>query len=691
MSTPSVVQEPLSSPSSSPASALVFFSIPELTAQVAPYLRKRALGQLRLVSRTLYRAFPMSFDLTLSPLKPALNSTVEWSLITGNHHIIRSLAMDLDGFQSDPRQKQFLQAIFDNFTSQRVSSWSGLERLHITYWGGEEQNVFEKFETIYTEGEKPHRLQVLEEVLVALCTVKELSVAFTATGCLARWFFRLLIRMCSQQPRIQNLSETGCGFNQGSPLSQLRSLGIESRVGSSSKESAVWSDFLDTLRLLPSLNDVRFTNVSFIQPTTVAEPRRLGTGTFDGLTGPFTAMRSLKLADITLSIERLQEFHLLFPSLQELQIVSCTGPFQSALIRRNVEVLPAVPSSSMTTATSASEDAALFPELRKLRIVNKYPGGIGRLVDLVKGRPHLYDLETDISPFSRGDIDDLAEHCSVASINAGQSTPRNRFKRLVIQTDMTTELVQFYGALCFRELESVFFQARQLSERMFPFASTLRSLHLGGATELMRKDEELMLNDILVQLVSLEVFTLDRYLSNYTTFQSLGQDPKTSTRSSSPPIKPPPNQTSQKRRHSFTELSLCLQHPRPQYLLHNSGGRNIDSSSTTPSGSTHESAPSSSSSEQLIFFNPRTAKRAMNYARVNTPRENEFGAFKHKDKNLCLSSLEGQILTRFPSLEKLTVHLHLAVPDPNVTMEEDLRQLAQRHPFVELVIIHGGM
>lgn len=198
---------------------------------------------------------------------------------------------------------------------------------------------------------------------------------------------------------------------------------------------------------------------------------------------------------------------------------------------------------------------------------------------------------------------------------------------------------------------------------MFPFASTLKTLQLGGINELLREDEERLLNDILIQLTNLEVLILDRYLSNYNLFRSLGVDPKTSP--SSPSGKERVGWT-QKRR-CLSELSICLIYPgrgstRLHSGLHSGGGRSINSLS----------AKAFSAESFSIGYLARA------------PREIALEAFKRTDKTLDLNQLEEQVLNRFPGLERLTVHLHAEVGG---AIEEDVKSLMSRHPHAEVRIV----
>lgn len=74
---------------------------------------------------------------------------------------------------------------------------------------------------------------------------------------------------------------------------------------------------------------------------------------------------------------------------------------------------------------------------------------------------------------------------------------------------------------------------------------------------------------------------------------------------------------------------------------------------------------------------------------VQQPREIELSAFKRTDnKSLDLNQLEVQILNRFPSLERLTIHLHRAI-DSGDSSTKDLKQLATRYPYLEIIVLQG--
>jgi len=60
---------------------------------------------------------------------------------------------------------------------------------------------------------------------------------------------------------------------------------------------------------------------------------------------------------------------------------------------------------------------------------------------------------------------------------------------------------------------------------LFPFSSTLRSLHLGGEEHSFDHNRVDDANKILRQLRGLEVLVVERYLDGYELFSGLGHEP----------------------------------------------------------------------------------------------------------------------------------------------------------------------
>ncbi|KAI1296101.1 hypothetical protein EDD11_007539 [Mortierella claussenii] len=239
----------------------------------------------------------------------------------------------------------------------------------------------------------------------------------------------------------------------------------------------------------------------------------------------------------------------MFPNLHALKLQGCKGAWMNELTWYPNDADPLF-SPSFTAANTAN---VLFKELRSLTLWIEFQSSRARLVNLVRGRPHLTSLETDVLPITREDLLELSLYCSQViprnSSDLGQlsvfqsmaietkrkaSVPpvalNNKFKRLAVQTYaspvMSTEALNlFYTAPCFLQLEHVYIQTRDLSMDLFPFAKTLCSLNLGGMDAPLQISERLELNQILRQLPALQILKIERNTESYDIFKGLGRDP----------------------------------------------------------------------------------------------------------------------------------------------------------------------
>ncbi|KAG0002995.1 hypothetical protein BGZ79_001933 [Entomortierella chlamydospora] len=500
-------------PTRSPA--LAVFSIPELAAHIGLYLRPTQRQRLCLVSKTLYVAFPPSLHISMSssflPLsKPPLNSTEIQALVSR----IRGLSLNIHDDQTSQIQIDLLNNVYKHCAT--------LETLNIEYQGKD--------------------VAVLKDVLVILPRIRNLSLTFMDN--------------ITTKIAVQTLVGTRNMISDGNESGCLQSLEID--FGAQGDRYLAWSHLKQLLRSYPDLKSLSLSGVSFWKrtrgpPTSDDDddndndyeeilehdkssqwPRRLR---------QYPKMERLKFNRCTLAEDRLIDMDKLFPWLQTLEIIGCGGTWQTVLERP----LPTPwrhPSAATTPLDSLPQTKYSFSELRRLVIWLEFQSGRSELVNLVRGRPYLSTLETDLLPLRRGGLLALAEYSSdhlsaesttkVATAELekdGDAAPaQNRFKRLGIQTysspPLTTEVLdQFYGSACFKELDYVFMQCRILTMKRFPFAKTLRSLYLGGVEECLSHDEEATLRNILLQLPVLEVLRIDRYIDSYKLFSGLGREP----------------------------------------------------------------------------------------------------------------------------------------------------------------------
>ncbi|KAF9358189.1 hypothetical protein BGX26_002310 [Mortierella sp. AD094] len=506
---------------------IAVFSIPELADHIGLYLRSTQRQKLCLVSKALYAAFPPTLHISMSSSfkpssKPPLNSTEVQALVSR----VRSLSLNIHNDQTNQIQIGLLNTVYKHFAT--------LETLNIEY-----------------QGEK---VTVLKEVLVNLPGIRNLSLTFMA-GVKAKVVMQTLIG-------VRNTTSYG---NESVRLQSLEII-----LGDADRDRYVaWSDFKQLLRSYPDLKSLSLLGLSFWKqlrgpPTSDDDddndddyeevhvemdiedgklsqrPRRLR---------QYSKMERLKFTRCTLAEDRLLGMDKLFPRLQTLEIIGCSGTWQDVLERP----LPTPwrrPSAATTPLDNPPQIKYSFPELRSLIIWLVYQSGRAELVNLVRGRPHLSTLETDLLPLRRGGLLGLAEYSSAPpptepTAKVASAEPEkggdaaggpviaapvlNRFKRLALQTysspSLTTEVLdQFYGSACFRELEYIFMQCRVLTMKRFPFAKTLRSLYLGGEEKNLSHHEEATLKNILHQLPVLEVLRIDRYIDSYRLFSGLGRE-----------------------------------------------------------------------------------------------------------------------------------------------------------------------
>jgi hypothetical protein len=186
---------------------------------------------------------------------------------------------------------------------------------------------------------------------------------------------------------------------------------------------------------------------------------------------------------------------------------------------------------------------------------------------------------------------------------------------------------------------------------LFPFAKTLRSLHIGGEEQSFDHHRANELNEILRQLPALEVLHIERYLDGYEVFSGLGRQPVSSTHSQ------------QKHQGSPYQVNWLNEGP----FLH-----------------------------ELEFF-------------VHRPKANQ-NAIRGKDgpylpvSKICdgtminLGELEQQIVDRFMFLEKLRVRVHAQILLPREDKLERWKKKVwkkrsddgSRTPSIELTLRGGA-
>ncbi|KAF9574001.1 hypothetical protein EC968_007553 [Mortierella alpina] len=421
--------------------------------------------------------------------------------------------------------------------------YKAVQQVHIEYWGT--------------------TIEVIEELLLNLPNLQKLTIVFKAVVDATAVFSSLSARSEAIAEQLDDAeARRSCGYT-------LQSLSI-SHLSDFGHNIVDLNTLVRALQACPQLRTLEMNEMSLSSYQDNASA--FGFGGVERYALP--SMKTLKLTRCTLSEPQLNILDQLFPNLSDLEMSGCAGTWHLAI--RGID--RSTPSTANTEAL-AEEIATrriVFPKLQRLVLwLEQMPLG-ECLWRLVERRPHLSVLETDILSSDRDELFRFARYCSgeemevaqnsphiadsAAALNmdvqssddhemvetaldtqtkgtipgaldfSANSRPRNRFKRLAVQTYVyppltVQEFEQFYGALAFRELEYIFLQTRELSMAMFPYANTLTSLHLGGGKEDIPASEFTKLKQLLWRLPRLEVLKVDRYFDSFEIFEGLGREP----------------------------------------------------------------------------------------------------------------------------------------------------------------------
>ncbi|KAF8938391.1 hypothetical protein EDD21DRAFT_363213 [Dissophora ornata] len=525
------------------SAALRVFSVPELAAYIALYLRPFEQLKLSLISKALRLAFPPALKLSVSSFTFSTETTSDSSKSDKNsdgqvfvssprtiRHLaprVRSLYLELHNGTSDLRQRAMLNVIFESCSES-------LEDLTIRYWGND--------------------TKVLEEVLVNLPGILSLSVHFMAS-INAMEFPKALTKVRRTIRKLATEQEKEQEQDVGKvkkKIHDLKSLKIQSVI----KHYVNWPGFVEMLQSCPELKTLVLKDMSFWRADVSnavegAESWPLGdeaskeeqnTEYFNSTL--FPKLETLKLSKCNIPIEQFWDMDEAFPRLKALIMKGCSGPWLSAMTDHyRPSPLDGV------TATAPATGRVAFAQLRSLTLWIEFQSGRARILSLLNGRPYMETLETDVLPDKRDGLFELAGYSSGSQSSdssiSGDGNPspgtiatkgsdtatriRHKFKRLALQTYVSPaysveELEEFYGAQCFQELEYVYMQIRELSTGLFAFAKTLRHLHLGGESSRLLQHEAMTLNQVLRGLPQLEILKVERYMDSYQAFSGLGRE-----------------------------------------------------------------------------------------------------------------------------------------------------------------------
>ncbi|KAG0290477.1 hypothetical protein BGZ96_006065 [Linnemannia gamsii] len=408
------------------------FSIPELIDAIARYLNTSQLLKLGLLNKTLSYIFQPQLSLSLftgafhdPPFGPPGTSLILPDTFRRLAPRVNALSLDLLSFQECMGQRIMLEILYEH-------SAMALHCLRIAYWGED--------------------LGVLEEILTQLPNLTDLSVTFKSS-CDATAFPKVLIKV----GRARQIAVAAVGDVQPQHQGGLKTLAIALGIPKVmtmemtvlSELVQVWPDLAslelacislttDSPAFLPSTAyntpppppppppiavPVPPQAVAAIAATTTA-PLPLSAAPpsqpVDSLEGPsFPRMKSLTLTECTLKPLSFRALDRLFPSLQELELNSCPGGWY--------RTLAGVRTSQIGSHSNFDLDPNVpFLYLRRLNIWDKVQSARNNIVGIVKSRPYLTCIGTDMLPDSRDGLLEMAAFCSGVEVNdlvAGPGPP----------------------------------------------------------------------------------------------------------------------------------------------------------------------------------------------------------------------------------------------------------------------------
>ncbi|KAF9137716.1 hypothetical protein BGX30_009973 [Mortierella sp. GBA39] len=411
------------------------FSIPELIEPIAKYLNTSQLLKLGLVSKTFSHIFQHQLSLTLfagafhdQPYGPLGINPILPDAFRRLAPRVEALTLDLLCFRDKP-QNAMLKTVYEH-------SAVPLRRLRITYWGEE--------------------LGVLEELLTRLPNLTDFSVTFKSSSN-ATAVAMMLIRVGTSR---QAVAAVGDGNTHGSSLQQgggggLKSLVIELDIPQ--VKTINMADLSELVKVWPALTALKLACITLqvndpaqLQPTTTGVPppppppppppgliaaaaaAAAATTTTtvslplptvppsdstDALEEPsFPHMKSLTLTGCPLEPLSLRALDRLFPNLQELKLDSCPGGWYRTLAGVRTSQIGQTPDFTYTS------DVPLV-HLRKLNIFFKDQSSRSKILGIVKHRPFLTCVETDILPDTREGLLEVAAFCSGVEVSELVAAP----------------------------------------------------------------------------------------------------------------------------------------------------------------------------------------------------------------------------------------------------------------------------
>lgn len=427
------------------------FSIPELVERVAQYLNSSQLLKLGLVSKTFSYIFQYQLSLTLfagafhdPPYGPQGTNPILPDAFRRLASRVEALTLDLLGFRNNMAQNAMLETVYECCAVP-------LRRLRITYWGEE--------------------LGVLEELLTQLPNLTDFSVTFKSSSS-ASAVIMMLIRVGTTR---QAVAVAGDGNTQGSSVQEgddgigLRSLVIQLDVPQ--VRAINMTELSELVEVWPALTSLELACVSLKvnapvqqQPTTTGvlpsppppppppgliaaaaaaattttaslpPPTAPSSDSTDALEEPsFPRMKSLTLTECPLEELSLRALDRLFPNLQELELNSCPGEWYRTLAGVRTSQIG-------TNADLAQASDVPLIHLRKLNIWVKYQSARDKILGIVKYRPFLTCVGTDILPDTNDGLLEVAAFCSgveVSELVAAPGSPSSPPSVVVADSTLT--------------------------------------------------------------------------------------------------------------------------------------------------------------------------------------------------------------------------------------------------------------
>ncbi|KAG0368471.1 hypothetical protein BGX24_002805 [Mortierella sp. AD032] len=431
----------------SPSSLRTVFSIPELLEAIERYLNTSQRIKLCHVNKLFFYLFQPRLSLSFlasafhdPPYGPPHTVLLLPDMYRRLSPRVESMVLDLHSFRDDRDQNAMLETLYEH-------SAVTLRRLHVSYWGAEQD--------------------ILEEVITALPNLEELTVSLKSIAN-ATVLPEMMIRIGKARQAAtqgqgkgivhESFQHEGINTDAGHGL---RVLAFELVIPNS--KTMNMSLLSELCKAWPALTSLRLT--SFAPevnppaqpspatavpppppppPTLSSVPLHLptaaaATGTSSGTAllqqqhqggqptpsdrstsgelqeePSFPRLKSLKMTKCILSPTSLRALDQLFPRLQELQLTSCPGDWYRELA--GVRTSQVAPLAIASHHYDSEQPDVPFVHLQSLKVWVKEQSARNKILGLFKHRPNLTCVETDVLPDSRDGLLEAAAFCSGVAV-----------------------------------------------------------------------------------------------------------------------------------------------------------------------------------------------------------------------------------------------------------------------------------